>query len=119
MLYSLKVFNKDRWIRYLFLLGLVVQGIIWGYVIANVGYINKEVSFIAHTTIIAGANLSGSWWNIYCFSGAGVVVWVLNFFLAVWFFSKEVFLARILAAVTVVVEIVLLILIGTLIHLNT
>jgi hypothetical protein len=92
---------------------------VWVEVIRNVSYINKEITFIIHTSVIAGANLYGQWWSVYYFPGAGLVILLINFLLSVWFFRKEPLLARCLMAATVGVQVTLFILTYLIIRVNT
>lgn len=119
MLYSLKVYTQDRWVRALFFFSAVLELVIWGQVFYNMRYINKELTFIIHTNILAGANWYGQWWSIYYFPGAGLLVLLMNFFIALLLFKKDPILARCLAAATVVFEALLIVLTYTIIRINT
>ena len=119
MIYALKVYSKDRWIRYLFALAFLSNILLWGYTAYQAQYINRELTFIVHTTIVSGANLYGQWWSIYYFPLAGLLLLIANFFAAFHVFSKEITLARVLALVSVIIQFLLVGLIVTLIRLNT
>jgi hypothetical protein len=73
MLYSLKVYAKGGWVRYSFLVSLVLNIFQWVWVIYNSRYINKDIAFVLHTNILAGANWYDQWWMVYLFPVVGVV----------------------------------------------
>ena len=119
MWYLLKVYSKDRWVRYFYLGSFVLQAGLWVEVIRNVGFINKTITLILHTTIVTGANLYSQWYSIYYIPLIGLILMLSNFMVGLWLFRKEPILARILAGCTVLVEIALGIALSIVIRINT
>lgn len=119
MLYSLKVYTKGGWVRYSFLVSLVLNIVQWVWVIYNSRYINKDIAFVLHTNILAGANWYDQWWMVYLFPVVGVMG-LFSYFFCGWLISKKDFLpARCVAVASIFFEIVLLVLIVFLIRINT
>lgn len=116
MFFSPKLYFRDYWISAPLSLVLLIQAIIWWYVIANIK--PSEDQFFLHYNMVLGVNLVGPWWKLYLIPGSAFLVFLINYFLSLYFYNSDKLLARLLSIFTFLFHLLLLVGVSLLIRIN-
>lgn len=117
MFYSPKLFFSDRWVLGSLVGAILAQIFLWLYLFFNIR--SGAGQIFLHYNITFGTDLVGDWWKIYFLPLAGFGVILLNYFLAILFYSTDKFLARLIGFWTLLFHLFLTIGLVLLVRLNT
>ena len=95
MFYLLKVFFKDPWVLIPLVVTAVSQLFMWPYFFYELGS-GRDILFL-HYNIIFGVDLVGEWWRMLFLPLGGLVIFLVNYSLALLFYNTDKTAARILA----------------------
>ncbi len=93
-LFLIKVYFRDRVVLFSFLLILVIQSVMWLYLLRTIH--PSTENFFLHYTVLLGIDQEGPWWKLFQLPLVGVGVWCINTVLSLLVYSKDRTLARIL-----------------------
>ena len=116
MLYSPKLFVRDWLVGIPLLVSIGAMVFMWWYTIGHIHPTTEQI--FLHYNVIFGIDLAGAWWKIFYMPGSGTLIFLLNYFLAIWFYLEDKFLARLLTVITAVWEIFLIIATVLIVGLN-
>lgn len=97
---------KDKIIKQNLIIGLILNLLLWLLVYFRLPIQVEPI--ILRYNIYVGINLIGPWYQAYFLPLAGLVVFLLNFFIGRSVFKKDFLLARILSLVATICQIILL-----------
>ncbi|HLD60858.1 MAG TPA: hypothetical protein VJA27_01865 [Patescibacteria group bacterium] len=120
MPYAFKLYNRDYWIVFPFLMSVVLAAVGFTYIAMRLGPTTDQV--FLHYNIIFGIDLSvegTAWWKMYLFPGIGALLVAVNYLLAWLLYARDQLLARLLAVATPLFEIFLTIGIFLITSLNS
>ena len=116
MFYSFKLYLRN-WKHFIPLaLVLAIQLFIWVYLAINIKPGIERV--FLHYNIIFGVDLLGSWWKIYLFPLAGILVAFINYGLSFFLYKIDKFLSALLSFWALFFHFFLLAVIILLVRLN-
>lgn len=107
LIFSPKLFIRDRWVYVPLALVFFVQGFCWWYTVVHVRPTNEQI--FLHYTIVFGVDLVGEWWKMYIIPFSGLLTLIVNSLVAFFMYGSEKVMARMLLAYTVLVQIFILI----------
>ena len=116
MLYYIKLYLRDWWINISLVLGILLQLLIWAYLIMNIDSDLDRV--FLHYNIIFGVDLVGEWWKIYYLPITGLVILLINNIVSYLIYKTDKFLSRLLNFWVVFIHVFLLIAVWLLVRLN-
>ena len=100
------LFLKDKIIKYSLIASVILNLLLW---ILFYFRIPIQVDPIAlRYNIYVGINMIGAWWKIYYFPLIGLIIILLNRFLAKKFFYKDKLIARLLVVTILISQLILL-----------
>lgn len=115
MFYSPKVYWRDHWIFWSFVVAFLLQVFIWFYSISRLG---DGDQYFLHYNIIFGVDLVGSRTRLMHLPGGGLLIFLVNLLLSWWLYGKDKFLARLLGVAAVIAQIFLLAAVILIVGLN-
>ncbi|MFA6322317.1 MAG: hypothetical protein WCX71_02455 [Candidatus Buchananbacteria bacterium] len=89
---------RDRIVRMLFLLALLIDVLIWFFLGWSVRDLPESIPL--HYNIYYGIDLYGNWYEILYLPAVGLLFLSINFILALYLYSREKILSYFLAAVS-------------------
>jgi len=105
MFYLAKIYLKNFWIRLLLITALTLCLFDFWYLFTNLQF--GQDNYFLHYNVIFGVDLVGSWVKLLFLPISSLLVIILNFSLAFYFFNKDKFLSYILATTVLVFEVFL------------
>lgn len=116
MLYSLKLFLRDKWITLPLLAVILAQIFIWWLILSSFDFSSGRI--FLHYNIIFGVDLVGDWWKILNMPLGGLLVLSVNYFLSLVFYRSDRFLSRLLGFWTLLIHIFLAVSVFLLVRIN-
>lgn len=98
MFYLLKIFLRDRWITVPLAASVVLQAILWWYVVVAITPTTSQV--FLHYNIIFGIDRAGTWYELYYLLAGTLVFFFFNCAAAVALYARERVLARMVCVIT-------------------
>ena len=105
MFYSPKLWLRDWWIHVPLIISLVLQVLMWWYLIAHFNSSSEQV--FLHYNIVFGVDLVGNWWQIFYFPAGGLFALLINYFFAWGIYSTDRLLSRFLSVLTALITLLL------------
>ena len=102
---SLKLYARSQPQFWLFLLAIIINLILWGYLAFNIH--PKTEPIFLHYTALFGVDLVGAWYRLYFLPLGGLIIILLNFLLGWRLYQRDLFSGAVLAMVAVLGQIFL------------
>lgn len=115
------MFNKEKILKlkikgplFFFSFALVLGGVLWTYFTLR----DSSGPVIIHFNSLTGINLIGSFWSLIGFGIMALVIIVFNFLIALELSERDRFLARLVAAATLLFGVLIFIALAAIIAVN-
>ena len=116
MLFPVKLYLRDKWIVFPFIVsGLFIVLIFW-FVLSKIKPATEDL--FLHYNIIFGVDLVGAWWKLYLIPAAALFGGGTNLMVSYFLYRNNALVARFIAAATAALELFLLIAANLIIGLN-
>ena len=116
MIYLLKIFFRDKKVFMPLILSGILQIFIWWYIFSHLRV--EDAHYFLHYNIIFGVDLVGKWWRIIFLPIFGLVMIVLNYGLALYFYNQDKLLSRLMTITTPLFQFFLSIAVYLIVDLN-
>ena len=105
MLYSPKLYLKDRWVLAPLIVSIAAQFVMWWYIVSKLS--GRADQVFLHYNVVFGVDLVGKWWQALFLPLGGVIILVVNFLASFLFYRADKFLAHFLTIITMGLEVFL------------
>lgn len=92
MFFSPKIFLRDKWNLSSSIGVLLCQLFMWIYAVVNIHPTVEQV--FLHYNVIFGVDLVGDWWKVFLVPLFSFLIIVINFLIALWFYSRDKLFSR-------------------------
>ncbi|MFA7653828.1 MAG: hypothetical protein WCX97_02185 [Candidatus Magasanikbacteria bacterium] len=116
MLYSPKLFVRDWWINVPLAITVFSLVFIGWFVVSHINFGGDPI--FLHCNVIFGVDLVGSGWKVLYLPGSGILIFLVNYFLALFFYRTDKFLSRLFTLITAILEIFLVVATVLIVGLN-
>jgi hypothetical protein len=116
MSYFPKIYLRDRWIMGASLVSMALQLGMWVYVVQHITPFKERI--FLHYSILSGIDLIDSWWKMYYFPLAGLLVLIGNTVFSALVYPSDKILSRLLVVGGVIIEFFLFIAVYFIIGIN-
>lgn len=115
-MYPLRLYFKHPANLITISLSLVINFFIWGWLLFYIR--QQEEPLFLHYTVLFGVDYTGEWYKVFIVPLGGLMVLCLNFTLGWLLFHKDDFAGYVLNAVSVLIQVILLVTAVLLVLLN-